>query len=383
MSENKNTRFVTLAKKILSLLEIAALCLAFMVFTAACAQKQEKQDLLTDKLLTSKEQANYKTVQVEIGGYEKLGTGKASVIYLLKSELCWEKDNAYYAEAVVRAGQEVKEGDVLVRFDVKEDRVELESLKLQLLRKKEDTAEEKESRLAAIEDAKAEAKALRKQESKDYEAQIAELQIKKLQAQYEQFLYQSEKEVSQMEERISEIEQSMQENVLTAPFDGIVDAVTRYNEGDKVAPGQVLVTMYATDRLLLKAEGASGKLRYNMDVIIEAGNANNRASYSGKVIAAPNILPASLSQNLTLIELDEKVTPDDLKGNISYQGKTEELQNILVVNRDAIQKEDEKTFVNILEGGTVQKRYVVTAINNAENVWILDGLSEGQTLIVD
>lgn len=383
MSRDKHTRSGPRTGRTAPLLKAAAVSLSVMLLTAACGgQVPENQDLLTENLLTA-EQANYKTVQVETGEYEKISTGKASVIYLVESELCWEKDNAYYREAAVTAGQEVKEGDVLVRFDLQESQVELETLKLQLRRKKEEVAEEKADRLAAIADAEDAAETLREQESQKYDAEIAELKAERLEVEYDQFLYQSEKEIAQIEERISQMEQEAGENVLLAPFDGVVETVTRYSEGDKVVPGQVLVTMYATDRLLLKAENASGKLRYNMDVTIQAGNQNNLVSYQGKVVAAPNILPESLSEDLILIELEEAVTPKDLKGNITYEGSTEALQNILVADRKAIQSEDGKTFVNVLEDDMVQKRYVVTVLNNTEKVWILDGLSEGQTLIVD
>ena len=351
----------------------------------ACVEKQEAQQLLPDELMTL-EQANYNTMQALPGRYEKESSGNASILYLVQTNLFWEKDNAYYREVLVKAGQEVKKGDVLMSFDIKVDRIELETLELQLLRKQEEKEEQTQERFVALEAAKSKLK--EKQDTlnymgDEYDLKIQKLQIDKIQAEFEQFLYQSEREILQIKERIEEIKKSALDNVLTAPFDGVIETVIRYNEGDKVPVQQPLITMYSTDKLLLKVENAGDKLRYNMDVIIETGSKKEPVSYMGKVIAAPNILPSSVIEEMALIELDESLTKEQLKANIRYVAVSEMLEDILLIDRKALEKEDNKFYVHILEGDVVQKRYVVPVINNIEVAWILDGLTEGQTLIVD
>ena len=53
------------------------------------------------------------------------------------------------------------------------------------------------------------------------------------------------------------------------------------------------------------------------------------------------------------------------------------------MNRSAIKKDESRRYVYILDGETVKKRYVVEGENNMSTTWILDGLTEGQTLILD
>ena len=367
-----------------------AVCLGSVVCLTACAKEEETKTLLQEELMSS-EQANYNTEQAKIGTYEKEASGSATALYLIQDSLSWEKDNAYYRESFVKSGQEVKKGDVLMQFDIKEDRTELETLELQLLRKKEEREEQMEERFVVLETAKRKLEDMRdpaKYVLLEYDLEIQQLRIEKLQAEFEQYMYQSEQEIQQMEERIGEIRKAASENVLTAPFDGVIKEVTRYNVGDKVPVNQTLITMYSTDKLLLKAENASGKLRYNMEVVIEAGNKKNPLIFTGKVVTAPNILPSSVKKDLTLIELNasltrEQVIENEQNGNIRYSAVTERLQDILVIDRKALEKEDNKFYVNILEGDMVQKRYVVSTINNMDVAWILDGLTEGQTVIVD
>ena len=74
-----------------------------------------------------------------------------------------------------------------------------------------------------------------------------------------------------------------------------------------------------------------------------------------------------------IYELREKYTVHMLRGN----------REEYLLDQRAVQKEDGKYCVRILDGDTVQKRYVAAVKVNTEKMWILDGLSEGQLLIVN
>lgn len=355
----------------------ACLILASAMCLAGCGKEQEQSLLLQEELLAY-DKANYKTVQVGMGDYQKESTGDVSVFYPLRSELCWENGEVRLAECLVKEGQKVKQGDALMRFESEEDRVQLETLRIQLERSKEAFEEEDTKRLEELQAAKTKAEDL---ENEDLT--IAEWKIEKQQAGYEQFRYQHEIEVRGIERQIAAIKEEAEADVLTAPYDGIVEDVARLHEGDQVYNGQWLLSMYSTDKVLFKAEKAADKLRYNMDVTIEVGALNARKSYSGKVVTAPAILPASLSQDLILIELDQEIEANLLKGSILFRGISEEVQDILMVERQAVHREGGKDYVYVLEGDMIQKRYVEIGLNSLEGVWILDGLEEGQTLIVD
>lgn len=336
-----------------------------------------EQILVSDELVST-EQSDHKTVQVEIGDFEKETTGKAAVYYLMKRSLYWENNTAYFKEVRVERGQEVKAGDVLMVFETEENLVELETLRLKLTRTKEDTEEQSAEKLEEINAAKFELDYLQ-----GYDLQIAELKIEKMQAAYEQFMYQKDKELRQLQKQIDEINKAAEKNVLTAPFDGVISDVVKLYEGDQVAKGRYLISMYAADRLLLKADDSMEKLRYNMEVTVELGKTDDLKQYQGKVIVAPNILPSAVSNNLTLIELYDDVSIDELSGNIKYSGITESAYNVLYVPRKAVQWENSKEYVYLLDGDSIRRRYIKIALDTTEGMWVLEGLYEGQTLIVD
>jgi len=357
--------------------KVMAVFLAAVLGLAGCGKSPMTPVLQQDELMTS-EEANYNTVQVRIGDYEKEATGNAAVIYLLHKNLYWEHSNATFTEYLVKDGQQVKEGDVLMRFHSDENRLQLETLRIQLQRARESFEEQNTERFEKLHAAK-----VKSEDLKDYDLKIAEINIEKMQASYEQFLYESNRNMRQLEEQIAELEAEAEVDVLVAPFDGVVEDIVRLNEGDQVNKGQWMARLYSTDRMLIKANDTSGKLRYNMDVIIEAGRKDDIKSFSGKVIVAPHIMPSSVYQDLTLIELDGNITQEQLNGNIKFRCISEDIQEILLVERNAIQREDGEEFVYILDGDMIQKRYVETTLNTPEGVWILDGLEEGQTLIID
>lgn len=356
---------------------IAGLLVGLIAATSlsACAAEQmPAETLVQEDRLTTAETMAYETVAVEKGDYIKTGNGSASVIYLVKEDLAWDKSNTYYVETLVSKDDRVRAGDVLMRFEIKGSASEMQSLQLQIQRLREDMEAGKQERLEAME--------LHMEEMEDvgsYRRSIAKLELEGLQAEYDSFVFQKEQQILDLQTEIQELEADLAACELKAPFDGVIQSVNKLSEGDLVVPGQVQVSMYATDRVLLSAKDM-GNLRYNMMVTIETGSKNEPVYLKGRVVAAPNVVPGDLQQPLTLIELvgsSEKLT-----NKIKYRCNAQEIEDVLVVDKDLIQKESGANYTYVLENGTVQKRYVSVALEKADEAWILDGLSEGQVMVI-
>ena len=120
-----------------------------------------------------------------------------------------------------------------------------------------------------------------------------------------------------------------------------------------------------------------------MPVNIQSGSGSKMVQYTGHVVSAPNIMPNSISQNSILVRLDSNVAASALANTLHYSADTEIVQNILIAPRSAFNSENGISFAYVLENGIPQKKYVVTKSNRTDSVWILEGLSEGQTLVID
>ena len=350
--------------------------LAFsLLFLSACSE--ETKPVVPDASLITPEQTNYETVPVTASDYTKPAQGGGALYFTTYAELTWDTANSRIEEIYVDRGSMVKKGDVLASFTTEIRVSELENLRLQLQRAQEALEEGKAERMKEINHAK---------RVLDYnfsrEKKIAQLELESMQISYDMYVYQQEDAIAKIAKKIADIEELVTENTIVAPYDGIVESVISYNPGDSVNKGAVIVKMYDTSRFYVGVKEGANKLRYNQTVALEAGRKNQRKQFSGRVITAPDVLPEEAGA-VALIEVDDNITPEDLRISVNYQVNTEEMTDVIMIGRQAITQENGKFYVNVLEDDMVKKRYITVGSNNLQEYWVLDGLTEGQILVLD
>jgi HlyD family secretion protein len=68
---------------------------------------------------------------------------------------------------------------------------------------------------------------------------------------------------------------------------------------------------------------------------------------------------------------------------INIKIKIDDKDNILIVPEEAVYEKNEKTYVEVLENGEPKEVEVVLGIENEDFIEIIDGLEEGQEVILD
>ena len=356
---------------------IPALLLMICMLLTSCVEHSADKNLLPEKPVIP-EQGNYQIVAAEMGVYKKEVFGSASVNYPIFAELTLDSGNALLQEIKVKNNQKVKKGDVLAVFTMDGSAAEQTELQLKLQRKEEEYEQGKAARLAAISAAKANLSAL-----SSHQLEIAKLELEKQEIFYEQYVYQTEREIASIKASLDALMEKQKNNTLVAPFDGIIKSVASHLVGNKVEAREVIISMYSEDGFCLRVSNAGDKLRYGMEVSIEVGRAGGKKRYTGVVVSAPNILSSSTSQADAYILVNESVASEDFQKSITYYADTEYLENVLIVDKAATSMEDGRVYVNILEDDTVKKRYVTQGLASIDICWILDGLKDGQLLIVE
>lgn len=361
------------------------LVLGISMLLTACQSKTSEPQVESLPIVMPVKEANYNTVEAAYGDFGKelkgnAGRGNISPEFVLTKDLSWETSNARFQEILVRNGDFVKKGDVLAVFDLEADTVALREMELELTRTREAFARGCQQREESI----AEAMTDTLQEGlKIEQLKIEELQVEKLKIAYEQYVYQTQKSIANLEEKLEELREAVEVNTLTAPFDGVISWVISYSKGDKVTAGAKLISMYSPDEFYLKAADYVDQLNYNTEITLEAGSKNDRRTYVGRVVSAPDILPDTISQKYLYVKLEPAATLDKLVGSVEFSARTEELKDVLLVKKTAVSSEDGRNFVYLLEDDIVKKRYILTGIGNTEYTWILDGVDAGQMLILD
>ncbi len=357
----------------------AALCLVCTaVLTGGSAAIPESESLISSDLIET-ETANYETAEVYSGTYERSYSASASEFYPYTYQLRYENSGAKFGEYLVSRGDTVQAGDALATFTLEKDEVALSSLQLSLERAQEALETSLEEREIAID-------ALNRQyasASDRYERELLALQIARAETELEQYTYQQNREISALREDITELEEQQANTVLISPFDGEIVSLTYKREGDVVSSGEVLVTLSRTDGMLLAVDNASGYFRYGMQVVVEVGPAKDRVQLTGQVVGADTLLPESRRLGYALIALDPYDEEEIRFVNPTAHAPTYYLENVLLLPRRAAVLEGGKYYVTKLVDGMVQKRFVNLIMNNTTEAWILQGVSPGETVILD
>ena len=380
MSRNKTSRRIALALAVL-------LCLSPAV-SATEPQENEEQEYVPQDIIdltqVEQEEAVYETAEVLRGSFVDEDdfplTPYRPFVYNLK----FERNDAKFLEYAVSKGDEVKKGDVLVRFTVNKSEVELTRLSLSLQRAKEQMEEGIRQREEAIEQKRAEVKTL----TDDHEKKMAELSLEKLEVELKQYKLGQERSIAQQQEAYNKEKAQYATDVLTAPADGVVTELTPKLKDNPVYSGEVLVTMTAgATGLWVVAKG----LRYNMPVQVKAKDrAGEEVLLSGRVVAANDTVPAAESgmaeDVYSVIQLDpydeEKYTLSD---KLRCYAELRRMDDVLLVPTKAIKREDDKSYVLKLKDGVTQKRYLDrdAVFSTSSDAWVFRGVEEGDTLILN
>lgn len=269
---------------------------------------------------------------------------------------------ARVVEVNLKAGQPVKQGDVLVRLDDTDIRAKLQQAN------------------AAV----AQAEAVKKQALAD-EKRYAELAQRNAVSQQEAekaatAARAAEAEVIRLQETAKEVQAMLDWATIRSPIDGIV-IDKKVDVGDMVSPGQILVTLFDPKRMQLVAsvrESLAHRLQVGQPIAVRVEGLNKQCQ--GTI---SEIVPEAQSASRTF---QVKVTGPCPTG--IYTGMfgrilipLEEKQT-LVVPRQAVRRVGQLELVEVIEDGRPVRRAVRTGRTLGEEVEILSGLREGERVLV-
>ncbi len=324
------------------------------------------------------EEVNYRTETVQTGTFEKTVSTSASEYYPLTKQVRYKYSNAKFIEYTVSRGEEVREGDVLARFRITGSVAEMERMELELKRAEEETERGLKDRDEQI----LRARAAVSEAADSYERERCSLALRRLEIEREQYADRRQYSLDNQRQAVEEARAAWEMDELVAPMDGVITDLTYKRPDDAVYAGEVLVTMYSTDVMLLHVDNAAGSFRYNMPVTITVGTNKARVDLTGRVVAADNALSDNHRTGHAFIQLDPYDESVKLR-NPKATGALIRVEDVLTISRKAATLESGKYFVTKLVDGMVQKRYVNNGPSNTSTIWVLQGVSDGETLILD
>ena len=374
MSRNKAGKWLSLS--------LAAILFLSPVVSASETQEKDKsepQDIIDLTQIENENELISETAQAERGSFIVEDRIIAHKYYPMVYNLSFDQTGAKFLEFTVKTRDVVKKGDVLARFTTEKREAEYTQLSLDLQRAEEQFADGVREREAAIEAKRAALNAA----ADEYEKEILSLTVQKLETELKQYKHRQQRSINQKSEALAKERERRTTDVLVSPVDGVVQDYAFKRVDDAVMPGETLITVVSGESVLYLAENQTLSLRYNMPVRVKVEGQDD-VYLSGRVVAADDAIPRDERTGYALIELDPY---DEKKYKLSDSpfliAESTYVGDVLLVPNKAVEQEGDKWYVEKITDGVLQKRYVEPAYNNGQNTWILSGVEEGETLILD
>lgn len=253
----------------------------------------------------------------------------------------------------VEEGDKVSEGDVLAKLDT--GALELALAQAQL----------------ALDEAEYNLKQLKKRLSSTSDrVKIAESQV----------------EVAQL--GVDEAQKQLDEAAITAPFDGLVASVDA-DEGDSVSAVTTIVHLIDLTNMELGAEVDEidiAEVKVGQRAVIEV-DALPAQQFEGVVTLISSLSIEEAGLVLYEVRIGFDVPPDsELKVGMSATADIiiQQRDNVLLVPERAIERDSQgNAVVKVMVDEQIEERPVVTGISDGIQTEIVDGLNEGDVVVVE
>lgn len=352
---------------------LLVLCLALL---AGCAQTQQPVDQPIEQLPT-KPQVNYKTTEVIRGSFDLPLSCNGFYVFPNPKTLVCEYANAILTEEIVFSDNATfKKGDVIASCTFDVSQAELERLELEYYQANRSAAqqiESYESRIAQYTQAAA---------AGGIDGQIAALQLSKAQNELKIYKEKTFASLQKQGQALEEYRDLFTPKTLVAPEDGMVLEGVSFNKGTVLKKGTTIFTYTTGEPKLLQLNNPFAEFLLlatpGMEVTISRGD----QTIHGTIVASPTGIADKLNNQYIYIDSPDLDTLE-YRSYYNVECNVLSLDNMLMVDTDAIHEDSNGTYVMVLENGQAVKREVMCGLEGDDMICILDGLEEGQLAILN
>jgi RND family efflux transporter MFP subunit len=294
----------------------------------------------------------------------------------------------------------VKRGDLLIELNDEEYRLRYENAAANRLKYLSDYLVEKRF---AEEEASTSADMEKIQKAKDdydnarklfSEGRISRSEFEKASSEYELALIEAgekkeeilaaTKNLTQAEITVKEAQLDLDKTKIRAPFSGIIYDI-QVSSQEHVTAGQELFTLVNIDRIQVQArvlESEISKMKVGREVDLKF------SAYSGKVFRgvvkaiSPVINPEDRTCKVTI---DVANPEEELKPGMhaDVEIAAEIHKGRLLIPQEAVLVRMGRKMAFVIEGELAKWRYIDVGLENEDYVEVLDGVKDGETVIVD
>lgn len=333
----KYSRFAALA---------AAMVMSVNLYS--CSIFPEEEEMLAPPL-TAPAAVTYRTHTVARGDIVDSVILNGTFVSNESYELSFEKRAGYLSEINVEAGDYVTKGQVLAKLDT-------DSLEKNIARQK--LVVERAS--IALKNAKA------AENATEDSIRLAEIE------------YQLQKMT------LDEYQVELSKQVIYAPADGQVSYLAKTGIGEYIAARSTLIRLVDPDNLQIHCTGDEiNQFELEQEVLVKI----DKNEYAGRVVVTPSSMPYEMRDGgkayLRIEMIDELPEGNYLGTTATATLIRQQKEDVIVVPRNVVSTYANESYVQVLEDGVKKERVVATGIKNTTLIEIVDGLAEGEEVIIN
>lgn len=359
--------------------------LAQLVYDMAVEELEEALSDAEEAVNEKQDQVNEDTLKL-IDLQEQLAVAKEALTEANAAvEANYENrfENAYYYVTFKQAQKSAQELVDGLEDDMEDLQKEIESLQTEI----QEAVRTYNQAVRDLETGKLEA-----QNTYDTDTYYANVASSWYQLQLESLNYDKEASYNSYQSAVSKLENFnayIVGNDVISEYDGIITDVY-LSEGDSVTKNTVLVSLYNTDEITMdvdlseddyEAIDKDGKVYISCDAYPD----DQFTGYISEVSDATyDSSTATVYYTVTVTLQGDNLTGlyEGMSGEVTFV--TKETQEVTYVSNRAITREGTKSYVKVRdESGNIVKKEVTTGFSDGTNVEIVEGLSEGDVVLIE
>lgn len=183
--------------------------------------------------------------------------------------------------------------------------------------------------------------------------------------------------------RLTNYIETLEKSYIRSSMTGVVTFVKRMFIGDVVSDFDTLISVADVTQMQIDYQGAQAhefELGMPVDLVYRG------QSISGTVIQTPDSVPVedkALYVNTAVFAFDQ--VPDNyiMGDDVDVKAVLNSRQGVIVLPKDAVKTFGQDKLVYVLEDGEKRERYISLGIDAGPYVEVMDGLNEGDEVIIN
>lgn len=292
--------------------------------------------------------SSYRTEEVKKGNIQKTISSSGTFVSNAQQNVSFTNHGGRLVSLKVKAGDDVKKGQILAQLDT---------------------------------------------DSLNFDLQKAQLELQKAQVAYqmeadagsdENKLKLSEIDVQECQLQVDELQGELQKATMTAPISGKVVYIADVKIGDTVQAYQTLISIGDESQIQVECRGEKlDSFKIGMKAQIDYNNEN----LTGEVVTTPDAAPSSGSGSsakaYVRVKLDKLPSQVKLGDGVNVSVIIEKKDDVIVIPADRIKDFGGKSYVSVMENGNKVDKLVEIGIKTDTQVEIIKGLNVGDKYITE